>query len=98
VGAFLRGFGGGIVWVMSTQLLLQLVPLDVRGRVFSTEFAVNTLGNAIAAGSVGFFLDGIFTLPTLLTAMAVCVLFPLGLWATWTLFGTHEKRKLTTVS
>ncbi|MEL6310692.1 MAG: MFS transporter, partial [Chloroflexota bacterium] len=24
IGAFLRGFGGGIVWVMSTQLLLQL--------------------------------------------------------------------------
>ncbi|MEL6408030.1 MAG: MFS transporter [Chloroflexota bacterium] len=96
IGAFLRGFGGGIVWVMSTQLLLQLVPLDVRGRVFSTEFAVNTLGNAIAAGSVGFLLDGIFDLPMLLTVMAGCVLFPLGIWASWTLFGTHEKRKLTT--
>lgn len=96
VGAFLRGFGGGIVWVMSTQLLLQLLPLDVRGRIFSTEFALNTLGNAIAAGSVGALLDVVFTLPTLLTMMAVSVLFPLGLWTTWTLFGTHQKRKVST--
>lgn len=94
-GAFLRGFGGGIVWVMSTQLLLQLVPLDVRGRVFSTEFAMNTLGSAIAAGSVGVLLDGIFELSGLLLVMAGAIVLPFGLWVAWTAFGTHEKRKLS---
>jgi len=94
VGAFLRGFGGGIVWVMSTQLLLQLVPLDVRGRVFSTEFAFNTLGAAIAAGSVGALLDTTFTLGMLITVMAAAVIVPVAVWALWTFFGTHEKVKV----
>lgn len=94
LGAFLRGFGGGIIWVMSTQLLLQLVPLDVRGRVFSTEFAFNTLGNAIAAGSVGPLLDTTFTLTALIITMAVSVIVPFSLWAYWVFFGKHEKVKV----
>lgn len=93
-GAFLRGFGGGVVWVMSTQLLLQLVPLDVRGRVFSSEFAMSTLGSAIAAGSIGVLLDMSFTLPTLLTGMAVIVIVPFSLWTAWTFFGQREKLKV----
>jgi len=46
VGVFIRGLGGGINWVFSTQILLQTVPNHVRGRVFSTEFAVMTLASA----------------------------------------------------
>ncbi|GAB5491213.1 MAG: MFS transporter [Phototrophicaceae bacterium] len=90
LGVFLRGFGGGIIWVMSTQLLLQLVPLDVRGRIFSTEFAFNTLGSAVAAGSVGTLLDTTFTLSALLITMSLAILIPLILWTYWTFFGTHE--------
>lgn len=92
-GAFLRGFGGGIIWVMSTQLLLQLVPLDVRGRVFSTEFAFNTLGSAVAAGSVGTLLDTTFTLSALLIAMSVAVILPFGLWTYWAIFRNPKKVK-----
>ncbi|MGB7339450.1 MAG: MFS transporter [Phototrophicaceae bacterium] len=95
LGVFLRGLGGGVVWVMSTQLLLQLVPLDVRGRVFSTEFAFNTLGAAIGAGSVGTILDTSLTLPNLLVIMAGLVIIPFGLWTYWTFFGTREKAKAT---
>ena len=41
VGVLFRGIGGGIVWVFSTQLLLQNVTGNVRGRVFATEFMLN---------------------------------------------------------
>ena len=34
LGTALRSFGGGMVWVFSTQILLQGVPGSVRGRVF----------------------------------------------------------------
>lgn len=93
LGAFLRGFGGGIVWVMSTQLLLQLVPLEVRGRVFSTEFAMNTLGSAIAAGSVGTLLDVNIALPNIILGMAALVIFPFCLWVWWTLTQAGGKLK-----
>jgi MFS family permease len=57
VGTFLRGVGGAVVWVFSTQLLLQMVPNRVRGRVFSTEFALNSLMSAVAAGVAGWAID-----------------------------------------
>lgn len=57
VGAFLRGLGGGINWVFSTQLLLQGVPDKVRGRVFSVDFAAFTLAQAIGTAAAGWALD-----------------------------------------
>jgi MFS family permease len=59
VGTFLRGFGGGLTWVFSTQILLQLLPNRVRGRVFSTEFAIQTLMAALAAYVGGWGLDNL---------------------------------------
>ena len=56
-GAFLRGIGGGLIWVLGTQLLLQIVPNQVRGRVFSTEFALYTLFSAVASGTTGWLID-----------------------------------------
>ena len=52
-GGLLRGIGGGLVWVLGTQLLLQIVPNEVRGRVFSTEFAMYTLFAAMSSGVTG---------------------------------------------
>jgi MFS family permease len=74
-GLFFRGFGGGTVWVFATQLALQNVADTVRGRVFSTEFALFSLTSAIAAGGAGWALEqpaigyvGIaWTLPVLTT-------------------------------
>lgn len=56
-GSLFRAVGAGINWVFSTQLLLQLLPDKVRGRVFATEFALVTLANAAGAGFVGWLLD-----------------------------------------
>ncbi len=56
-GAILRSVGGGMIWVFSTQLLLQLVPGKVRGRIFATEFALLTLSMAIGSATGGWMLD-----------------------------------------
>ncbi len=61
LGTALRGVGGGIIWVFSTQLLLQLVPGNVRGRVFATEFAFFNLLSALSSAAVGAALDSSFS-------------------------------------
>ena len=86
-GTFLRGLGGAIGWVFSTQLLLQLLPDQVRGRVFSTEFALMTLMNAIGAAVGGWLLDVDVSLPSLLIWMGILNLLPGVLWAIWVLLG-----------
>ena len=86
-GTFIRGIGAGIVWVFSTQLLLQLVPNRVRGRVFATEFAILTLMNAIGAAAAGSALDSNFTLTTMLLWMAGLTILPGFLWLLWLAVG-----------
>jgi MFS family permease len=84
-GSLLRGVGAGIIWVFSTQLLLALTPNEVRGRVFSSDFAAQTLTNAISAGVGGWLLDrsGV-GVPGMLVGMAVLtVVFAAG-WGVWT--------------
>lgn len=56
-GMTLRAVGGGVVWVFSAALLLLLLPPQVRGRVFATEFALFTLAYAVASGVSGWLLD-----------------------------------------
>jgi MFS family permease len=83
-GILLRGVGGGIVWVFSTQLLLQMVPDRVRGRVFATEFALFTLASAAGAAAGGWALD--FPPVGLIGAlwwMAGLAAVPAILWAWW---------------
>ncbi len=85
VGALLRGVGAGVGWVFSTQILLHLVPDRVRGRVFSTEFALLTLCSAAASAVAGRVID----LPQVgirgtLWCMAAVVLIPGVLWSLWT--------------
>lgn len=85
LGALLRGVGAGVNWVFSTQLLLVLVPDRVRGRVFSTEFAMLTLCSAAGSALAGQSLE----LPALgirgtLWCMAALVVVPGVLWSVWT--------------
>jgi MFS family permease len=87
LGTLLRGVGAGVGWVFSTQLLLQLVPDHVRGRVFSTEFMMWTLMNAVSAGVGGFMLDKGMSIPTVLQWMATLTLLPALLWGLWYFFG-----------
>jgi MFS family permease len=84
MGTVLRGVGGGIGWVFSTQLLLQLVPDRVRGRVFSTEFAIFTLMSAIGSAAGGWMLDNTsLEISDLLWLMAGLILIPGILWSLW---------------
>jgi MFS family permease len=83
-GTFIRGIGGGIGWVFSTQLLLQLLPNRVRGRVFSTEFALLTLANALGAVAGGWALDeAALDLSRILWWMGGLILLPGLLWSLW---------------
>jgi predicted MFS family arabinose efflux permease len=62
-------------------LLLQSVPNQVRGRVFSTEFAILTLANAIGAGLGGWLIDNLsITIPQMLWGMAALTLIIGGFW------------------
>ena len=84
LGIFLRGLGGGINWVFSTQLLLQGVPDGVRGRVFSTDFAAFTLGVAISTAVGGLVLDHSgLGLSGVLWCLALLTLLPATLWTSW---------------
>jgi len=85
VGILIRAMGGGTLWVFSTQLLLQLVPENVRGRVFSTEYALLTLSMATSAGIAGWSLDQTaLGISGLVTVMSGAILVPGALWALWT--------------
>ncbi len=84
LGMFLRGFGGGVVWVFATQLLLQNVPAAVRGRVFATEFALFALASAIGAAWTGLALDNLGISATL-WLMFWLNFIPAGIWLWWTL-------------
>lgn len=89
IGTLLRGVGAGVIWVFSTQLLLQLVPNEVQGRVFSTEFMIFMLMNAIAAGGSGVLLDSGAMVAGLLLWLAGLTLLPAALWALWIVFAKH---------
>ena len=94
LGSLLRGVGAGVMWVFSTQLLLQSVPGDVRGRIFSTEFMMFTLMSAISSGTTGWLLDGRFAVPQFLRWLALLTLIPAALWGLWIFFvdsTTEEK-------
>jgi len=91
LGTLLRAIGGGINWVFSTQLLLQLIPNQVRGRVFSTEFASLTLANAFGAAFGGYVLDSTaLGISGLLWFMAIITIIPGILWLLWTALGTKS--------
>lgn len=94
-GTALRGVGAGITWVFSTQLLLQLVPNEVRGRVFATEFALFTLMSAIGAATVGRALDSTLGIPAILLGMAGLTLVPGLLWTVW--LRTHGETDLEVI-
>ena len=85
-GGLLRSLGGGIIWVFSTQLLLQLVPERVRGRVFATESALMTLMGAAGAAMGGRLLDVLSIGSTVLVLVLGALLCGL-VWSGWLLTG-----------
>jgi MFS family permease len=83
LGSLGAGIGGGIIWVFSTQLLLQSVPGKVRGRVFATEFAIFTLLSTFGVTATGLALDSPLKVSEILAGMCVLTLVPAGLWRFW---------------
>ena len=93
-GTLLRSVGTGLNWVFSTQLLLQLLPDNIRGRVFSTEFALFTLANAIGAAAAGSLLDGTgLDAGGIIWLMAALTVIPTVLWIYW----ISSQRKATPI-
>jgi MFS family permease len=82
LGIFIRACGSGILWVFSSQILLQVVPGEVRGRVFSTEYALVTLMSAVGAGLGGQYLE-FFTIANAVHWMASVTMLPGILWLWW---------------
>lgn len=83
VGTLIRGIGGGIIWVFATQLLMQVVPGPVRGRIFATEFAFFYLGSALAAMAVGALLEAGVSISVIIGGMAALSLIPCAVWVLW---------------
>ncbi len=90
IGALLRGVGGGLVWVLGTQLLLQIVPNEVRGRVFSTEFALYTLFAAVSSGTTGRLIDTSLGVSGVLQLGSVILVVPTALWLLWIFLGKRD--------
>lgn len=94
VGLFFRGFGGGSVWVFATQLALQNVADHVRGRVFSTEFALFSLSSAMAAGAAGWALEQpAIGYQGIVWILPVLTLLPALLWGVW-IWGRRQRQPL----
>ncbi len=91
LGTFLRGFGGGIGWVFSTQLLFMAVPDQVRGRIFATEFAMFSLASAVAAAWAGAALDSPLGIAGSIWLMFGLNLIPAVAWTWWTLRKRHAE-------
>jgi MFS family permease len=91
-GILIRGVGGGLNWVPATQLLLQLVPNRVRGRVFATEFALFSLMNAVGAAAGGWALDNTNVgLSGMMWVTAVLSLVAGALWVFWNIGGARTE-------
>jgi MFS family permease len=91
LGMFLRAFGIGAIWVFSTQLLLQKVSSEVRGRVFATDFALFTLGSATSAWIGGWVLDSTgLAVGQVMLWMAGLGLIPWLVWIVYWRFQTSD--------
>ena len=93
VGVFVRACGSGVLWVFSTQILLQTVAPQVRGRVFSTELAFSMLMSAVGASLGGYYLEwlGIARSVQLMAALTIA---PGLMWVGW-LFLRRAEREST---
>ena len=90
LGSMVRSLGSGVVWVFSTQLLLQVVPDRVRGRVFASDYMFFYLGSALSSSVIGAALDTDLGISTIIWAMAGLSVVPMVLWTVWVVRGRRE--------
>ena len=91
IGSALRSVGSGLVWVFSTQILLETVPDELRGRVIATEHAAFTLLGAFGSAFAGAGLE-LLPLSPLLWLLAPLTLVPALHWAAYGVRGARELR------
>ena len=85
----IRSVGSGLIWVFSTQILLETAPDELRGRVIATEHASFTLLGAVGSACAGAGLE-LLPLAPLLWLLAPLTLVP-GLH--WAAYGVRRARK-----
>ena len=76
----------------ATQLLLETVPEELRGRVIATEHAALTLLGAAGSAGVGAMLEWA-SIPAALWAMAALVVAPTLHWAAVGVRGAADPRE-----
>jgi predicted MFS family arabinose efflux permease len=82
-GMLVRGLGGGVMFTFSSHLLMTRVPNTVRGRVFSTEYALRTLFNAIGTMVISIGVDSPLGTVGMLWVVAGAAVVPGLLWWLW---------------
>ena len=91
IASAVRSVGAGMVWVFSTQLLLETVPDELRGRVIATEHAAMTLLGAAGSAGVGAGLE-LGSLSAVVWLLAALTLIPALHWAAYGVRGAREPR------
>lgn len=91
-GSFIRGAGGGMMYVLTTSLLMLQAPPRVRGRLFGIEFALRSLASASGALLASIGLDSGYQLATLLYVSMGASLVPTIITAAWTLASKSHSR------
>ena len=87
LGSLVRATGSGIIWVFSTQLLLQMAPDRVRGRVFASDYMFFYLGSALSSSVIGAALDTSLSISSIIWGMAGMSVIPMVLWTVWVIRG-----------
>lgn len=75
--------GSSAAWTASTTLLQQMTGDSFRGRVFSAEFALYMLTQAISSFLAGQLLDHGVSVAAVAFATGVAMLLPLFAWIRW---------------
>ena len=90
LGSVVRATGSGVIWVFSTQLLLQMTPDRVRGRVFASDFMFFYLGSALSSSVIGAALDTSLSISAIIWTMAGLSVVPMTLWTVWVVTGREK--------
>jgi MFS family permease len=74
--------GGGSIWTLSTYGLQRFTPDEIRGRVFSVDYGLTTLGIGASVFLTGLAADRVGPRPVAAGVAAVAAAFSLG-WTAW---------------
>lgn len=94
-GLIVAHFGGGVIWAVSSALLLITTPDRLRGRVFAVNGGLGTLGSGISTLVFGFALQA-DTSPMLLAVVGAAIFAIYGVfWGLITARGPFQISEAT---